>query len=395
VVVDEAARTLVEARFPVILAGRGTPTTSSWTELVALAEELEAAVVPDLKVPASFPTSHRLMQGGASMLPDDVDATETLRRADVVLSLDRIDLAGTLRAAGTSDDCVVIHTSLDHHASISSSQQLQELPWVDIHLTADVDLTVAALRRQIGPLLRETTAHDRRAARRSVHEEHRRRMLQRWRAQRNAAVGTGALSLAQVVAELARTFDGRLTEVIMARVPLSWPNGIWPFDGPLSYLGSDGGAGVGSGPGMAVGSALAARGTGRPVVAVLGDGDVVMAPQAIWTAVHSQIPLLLVVANNQSFFNDEVHQAAIAKSRGRDERNCWIGQRMTDPAIDYAKLARALGAAGFGPATDERSLARALRSGVACLDRGGIALVDARVARPLFATEVADTRRVP
>ena len=47
-------------------------------------------------------------------------------------------------------------------------------------------------------------------------------------------------------------------------------------DHPLDYLGQDGGAGIGSGPGMAVGAALALEGSGRLPVAVLGDGDFLM-----------------------------------------------------------------------------------------------------------------------
>ena len=34
---------------------------------------------------------------------------------------------------------------------------------------------------------------------------------------------------------------------------------------------------------------------------------------ALWTAAHYRIPLLLVVANNQSFFNDEVHQERMSR----------------------------------------------------------------------------------
>ena len=66
------------------------------------------------------------------------------------------------------------------------------------------------------------------------------------------------------------------------------------YNHPLDYLGGDGGGGIGAGPGMTVGAALALRGTGRLPLAVLGDGDFVMGVSALWTATHYRIPLLPV-----------------------------------------------------------------------------------------------------
>ena len=83
------------------------------------------------------------------------------------------------------------------------------------------------------------------------------------------------------------------------RLTLSWNGSKCDFRGPLDYLGYDGGAGIGSGPGMAVGSALALRGSGRLPVAVLGDGDFLMGATAIWTAAHHGVPMLVIVANNR------------------------------------------------------------------------------------------------
>ena len=54
--------------------------------------------------------------------------------------------------------------------------------------------------------------------------------------------------------------------------------------------------------------------------AVLGDGDFIMGVSAVWTAVHYQIPVLIVIANNGSFFNDEMHQERVARQRNRPDR---------------------------------------------------------------------------
>ena len=128
----------------------------------------------------------------------------------------------------------------------------------------------------------------------------------------------------------------------------------WPFRHPLDYLGSDGGGGIGGGPGISVGAALALKGSGRLPVAICGDGDYLMGVTALWTAAHYRIPLLMVIANNRSFFNDELHQERVARMRNRPVENRWIGQRISDPDIDLAAMARAQGAQGFGPVQDRK-----------------------------------------
>ena len=76
----------------------------------------------------------------------------------------------------------------------------------------------------------------------------------------------------------------------LTHVSLSWNGASWPFNHPLDYLGSDGGGGVGGGPGISVGAALALQGSGRLPVAVCGDGDFLMGVTALWTAAHYQHP---------------------------------------------------------------------------------------------------------
>src|SRR4029453_3858001 len=81
-------------------------------------------------------------------------------------------------------------------------------------------------------------------------------------------------------------------KICLARVPLNWPAGSYAFREPLDYLGYDGGGGVGSGPGMTVGAALALEGSGRITVGIMGDGEFIGAPTALWTAAHYRIPML-------------------------------------------------------------------------------------------------------
>src|SRR4029077_16057278 len=158
-----------------------------------------------------------------------------------------------------------------------------------------------------------------------------------------------------------------------------WPADIWPFRSALAYLGKDGGGGLGSGPGLSVGFALALHEMGRYAVSVLGDGDFCMGATAIWTAVKHRIPLLVLIDNNRSYFNDELHQETVAKQRGRDPRNRWIGLRMEDPVPDIATLARGQGAVGIGPIARASDVRAALEQGVGVRKSGAFAVLDFHV----------------
>jgi hypothetical protein len=64
----------------------------------------------------------------------------------------------------------------------------------------------------------------------------------------------------------------------------------------------------------------------RLPIRVLGNGDFPTANTAVWTAAHYQIPCLIVVRNNRSFSNDELHQERVAKERNRPPgpRKNWV-----------------------------------------------------------------------
>ncbi len=172
-----------------------------------------------------------------------------------------------------------------------------------------------------------------------------------------------------------RPASGR-DDVSLLHLPLGWDGKLWPFRHPLDFIGSDGGGGIGGGPGHLGRRRARAAGQRAPARRDLGDGDFLMGVHALWTAVHYRIPLLFVVANNRSFFNDEVHQERVARMRGRPVENKWIGQRITDPQLDLAALARAQGAQGFGPVAHGEDLIGVLKAAISEVDAGGVAVVD-------------------
>jgi thiamine pyrophosphate-dependent acetolactate synthase large subunit-like protein len=232
----------------------------------------------------------------------------------------------------------------------------QGLPPVDVFIDCEPDVAVPALLGAVGPHRAQTT---------TVHKKE------------FPKLSNDKLTVDHLADSLRKAVGERPTS--LTHVSLSWNGASWVFNHPLDYLGSDGGGGVGGGPGISIGAALALKGSGRLPVAVCGDGDFLMGVTALWTAAHYRIPLLIVVANNRSFFNDELHQERMARMRNRPVENRWVGQRISEPDIDLAAMARAQGAQGFGPVTSIADLQTTFEKAIAAVESGSIAVVDVRV----------------
>jgi thiamine pyrophosphate-dependent acetolactate synthase large subunit-like protein len=141
-------------------------------------------------------------------------------------------------------------------------------------------------------------------------------------------------------------------------------------------MGGGRGGGVGYGLPSSIGSALGFKESGRLSVGILGDGDFLMTSNALWTAAKYQIPLLAVVLNNRSYYNDEEHQERMARWRQRPVENKGIGIRIEEPAPDLAAISRALHVDAFGPITEPDQLGPTLDKAIAIVESGKPAVVD-------------------
>ena len=377
--IREAAGLLAGARRPLVMIGRVSSDPAEFDRRVALADRLGALVLTDIKTGASFPTQHPRHPFPPSLYVTGA-ATQAIRDADVILSLDWIDLGGTLRQAceGALPAAKVISCSLDEYVHNGWNMDYQALPPADLSILASPDETVRML----------LDAHGERAGASPAP------WLARPPRETTAASTGDRMPLATMAEVTTEALAPHNPSYI--RLPLGWPGECCNFAHPLDYIGFDGGGGIGSGPGMAVGAALALRGGDRLPVAVLGDGDYLMGLTALWTGVHYKIPVLVVVANNESFFNDELHQERVARMRGRPVENRWIGMRMSEPDFDLAGLARNQGAQGIGPVRTPQALRDALAEGVAAVRAGAVVVIDARVA-PEYSRAVSGSlmRHIP
>jgi thiamine pyrophosphate-dependent acetolactate synthase large subunit-like protein len=145
---------------------------------------------------------------------------------------------------------------------------------------------------------------------------------------------------------------------------------------PAHGMGGGRGGGVGYGLPSSIGSALGFKDSGRLCVSILGDGDFLMTSNALWTAAKYQIPLLVIVLNNHSYYNDEEHQERMARARQRPIENKGIGIRIEDPVPDLVTIARAFNVDAFGPITEPNELGPTLDKAIALVESGKPVVVD-------------------
>src|SRR5262249_17963963 len=89
-------KALDKAKFPLILMGRVSRKQKDWDRRVKFAEMISAAVLTSSNDPTAFPTTHPLHLAAPCLRPNK-DATALIERADLILSLDWLDLAGAFR----------------------------------------------------------------------------------------------------------------------------------------------------------------------------------------------------------------------------------------------------------------------------------------------------------
>jgi thiamine pyrophosphate-dependent acetolactate synthase large subunit-like protein len=382
----KALSAIDKAKFPLILMGRVSRKPADWDRRVRFAEAIGAAVLTSSNDPAAFPTTHPLHLAAPCLRPSKA-ATALIAKADLIISLDWLDLAGVFRLSlGTAQtqvpaDKTIIHCSVDSIRTNGWSMDHQALPAVDIPVFAEPDQFVAQMLDEL-----DTKKTPKIKTRPEM------KNLAHWN---DAAMSQSPPSRGQPMtlwdmAMTVRQFaKGR--PVTFARLPIGWPGEAYEFDGPLSFMGNDGGGAVGTGPGHTIGTALALKDTDRLTIGVLGDGDYLMGVNALWTASHFEIPVMILAADNRSYYNDEMHQERVAQMRSRPAQNRWIGQRIDDPRVDLVAMARAQGFESEEPVSTIEALAKALKKGAEIVANGGRYFIDSEV-EPGYADSGPDQR---
>jgi thiamine pyrophosphate-dependent acetolactate synthase large subunit-like protein len=367
-----AAEWLSGSRRPVILADTVGRSLIGTRALQNLAEKLSAPVV-DLGSRFNFPSEHPLEASERR--------EQLLREADVILAVDVVDLWGALQAGADrhhmsgfapSEAAKMISLSVSDLLVHSWTSDYQRMQPVDLSLVGDSRVALPALVDLIAA--RGDSADDRRSRADSLAAEGRTRRTE-WEGRARSQSSAGPVPLGYLGLALREALHGR--DWVLSNNELrGWARRLWRVEHPYQYTGTAGGAGLGYGIGASLGVGLAHKGSGRIVVNLQPDGDMLYCSSALYTAAHEQLPLLMIMLNNHSYYNSEEHGLRMAEHRGRPAERAGIGTRPEGPAVDFATLARSFGIASAGPIKSGEDLPRALAKAVEAVAAGEPYLLD-------------------
>jgi acetolactate synthase I/II/III large subunit len=380
--VAEAAKLLVNAENPVIVAGRVARTPKGIDLLVELAEVLQARV-QDQRMRMNFPSAHPLCgHPGAGI------ATPNLTDHDVILSLEAQDLWGiTHKMTGFNKFGMESQATIKTGAKVitvsaielnhkSNYQDFGRYVEADLAITGDPEATLPELIEAVKKLI---TPDRRRALQERGVKIAAENQAGRARNREMAAIAWDAspITTARLSAELwAQIKNEDWSLVSNDRFVSSWPTRLWDFSKPYHYIGAQGGSGIGYQAPAAVGAALANKKHGRLTVNIQCDGDLNYAPGVLWTAAHHKIPMLNVMHNNRAYHEERMYLALLGAKYDRDMGRSDIGTALNGPNIDYASIAKGYGLYAEGPIADPKDLGPALKRAIARVKAGEPALLD-------------------
>jgi acetolactate synthase I/II/III large subunit len=363
----EAAKLLVAAENPLLIAGDCVHSEEGTQRLIEFAEALQIPVIDQGR---NLPSRHPLNQLGGRALIPQADVIFGLQVADFwgEVHADR-DIPRGFRSITRPGAKLISISSLDLYTK-SNYQDFQRLQEFDIAMAADPEATLPALTEAVKRL----TADDRKRVfqdRGSKLAAANQKALERARVQATYGWDSSPISIPRLSAEVWNVIKNE-----------DWAGGLyfdytqWNYDKYYRHAHGASSQGAGDKAPLAVGAALAHRKHGRLYVNLQKDGDLMYANGVLWTAAHHRIPLLNVMFNNRAYHTETMHIQRMANRHQRGIENAGIGTTLVDPNIDFAKLAQSMGWYAEGPITDPKDLGPALKRAVAVVKRGEPALLD-------------------
>jgi benzoylformate decarboxylase len=331
--IEAAAQLLAEAKQPVIIAGDGVARAGAMNELVKFAETLGAAVHPEpLHSLLGFPTSHRLFAGPLSPAAQQMNAQ--LSGADVILAIGVYTLAPLVYTGASMipKNAKLIQIDVNPH-------ELGKNFYAEVAIQADPFTAIKELSQALQPLTTGASAEVFWRRGKIIAD-----MIADGRAKFASAAlppaGNELLSAAFVAQEMRAAAATDALLVDEAVTSTAFVRNIFKLSEPGSYLFNKGGS-LGYGAPTAVGYKLAHK--DRQVICAIGDGSLLYSPQALWSAARYKLGVVFVVFNNTSYAI--LKGGLLAYQGAAVERNLFTGMDITEPEIDFVKLAESMGVA--------------------------------------------------
>jgi len=361
------AELLVASERPVIVTSYAGRDPKAFDQLVELAELVGIGVV-DTGWRLNFPNRHPLNVGGSNAV-EESDCVLFVDVKDMGKWTQKLDRTTREITTQIPAGATILDVGFNELGISSWSHDFGQLHETDLQVTADTSVALPLLI----DLCKELNASSREPWRKRLQELHDETWAG-WRAEaeRDASLSPVATSrLAAEVWEVVKDYDWVLT----AGTASGWAPKVWDFDRPYRHPGAS--LGTATQIGMSIGVALAHRGSGKLVVDLQPDGDLMFDLGALWIAAYHRIPMLAVMFNNRAYYNDWEHQERMAHHRGTDVERAYIGMEIDKPAPDFAAAARSMGWHGEGPIEDPDQVQAAVRRAAeVVMNEGRPALVD-------------------
>ena len=370
---EAIADKLVAAEHPVLIAQYVGRQKGGFENMIALAETVGAPVW-DAKSALNFPNRHPL---NASY------DKSVFRNADLIVGLDMRDweketceYVMTERAVRplAPDSCEWVEIGIAEVGISKWSFDYGRMQHCSIRALGDTILGIPELTRLCAQrIARDPAAQARIAARKEKQGRRQQQLWNEWQDKARENWDSSPVSLGRLSLEI---WDAIKDEdwVLSGHTLKEWARKTWTFDKPHQHPGTD--LGTATQIGISLGVALAHKGTGRIVVDIQPDGDLMFDAGALWVAAKYEIPILIVMFNNRAYYNDWDHQIAVARDRNTDEARAHIGMDLFGPDPDFGALARSMGMYGEGPIDDPQEVGPAIRRALAEVKAGRPALVD-------------------
>ena len=372
---DELARELVTARRPIMVLGYAGRDPASFDVLVELAEVVGIGAI-ETHWRLNFPNRHPLNVTGSDAL-EDADCVLFVDTKDMGKPTQKLDSTTRTITSRIPDGCRVLDLGFGDVGISSWSEDYAEALPADLRVTADtavaLPLLLEACRRLVAgdSLARAAEREARKADLAARHDAVWQGWADKAAAGRRPVAGLHRPAGRRGVGGRARHHDWVLT----AGTAAEWALRSWDFDRPHRHPGKQ--LGTATQIGISLGVALAHKGTGRLVVDLQPDGDLMFDVGALWVAAAYELPLLTVMFNNRAYYNDWEHQERLARQRGTPVERASIGMAISDPEPDFAAIAKGFGWWAEGPITDPAQVRAAVqRAADHVLATGKPALVD-------------------
>jgi acetolactate synthase-1/2/3 large subunit len=359
---EAVLRTLTSARRPIILAGSGIHQSDAHAALRQVAERLGVPVATSNAGKGSIAETHELALGSVGRYSRNY-ANAAMRDADVILAIGT-QLGGLVTDSYrlVSPDALLIHVSIDPDViGLNFPTHLGLVADARVFLEALLDacdrleaLPSATSSEHLASLAQERAAwRERRAG----------------LAARDGSDG-GPMRPEAVMAVIEEQMASDAVLVADTGYAAAWAGALAEVRAAgRHFLRADGSLGWAF-P-AALGAQLAAP--DRQVICVIGDGGFGYHIGEIETAVRLQLPVVVVVLNNQTLAFEE-HVQNLLYGHVVPEVNEFHD-------VDYGQVARAFGAQGMRVTTAEQ-FGRALAVG---LERRGLTVIDAVIDRQAIA----------